>query len=245
MNKNTKFLRLIQTRTKPGACVHSRFPNLTKCISYDNIDKSDFVIINNTTNTNFTYKYQKNSKRTIQGIYNDYDGSGHFADVPVKPESLFNHAIQDMKSIKWVDENTLSLITEFNFYNINLDLVLTVRLLYENIDSFFQLITIDYGLVDITPIFDIYLVWAIIFSIAYLLYYLVTLKSPKANKHKIPPKDIKRYGTWAQILRHKRNIANYFRNNYRKPNIAENISKILFKNFSNSQFRIFLCSCYI
>jgi len=83
----------------------------------------------------------------------------------------------------WVNNMTKSLMVTINFYNVNFDLYLIFRVLYENMGDYFMGY-IDYGLVDITSRTDVYIIVAIVFSLLCLFcmtFSLLKDKKPEEN----------------------------------------------------------------
>ena len=61
-----------------------------------------------------------------------------------------------------------------NFFNINFDIYLTMRILFENIDDYF-IGYIDYGLVDLTSRYDPYIIISIVMSILNIICLIYSL----------------------------------------------------------------------
>jgi hypothetical protein len=200
-------IRLIQTRA--NIC------NVTERIN----TYCDFSIITTDYERDgniYEYNDRTGSKK-ILGSKLYYDNSGYYEDFNLNIHINFYDNADKLKKIKWIDEETLSLITVINFYNINHDLLLIMRILHERIESDFVPRS-DHLLVDITPKLDIALIFSIIFSFLNLLALFLVLKKKEENNN------YKRETTDIPI--HKK-IKLFFESNFKRPDAFEVICKLL------------------
>jgi hypothetical protein len=199
-------------------------------------------------NGNTTYEYQDDPfNELIIGQKKSYDNSGYGVDIPLSIPKDFFKVINKLIENKWVDEKTKSVMLTMNFYNPTHDLFLTMRILYENVMPNIVFTGDDYGITDLTPFFNYYLIFSIVSSVVTILLMILSLKSQdhktkKNNRIKIrPPPPI-----FKKIKKLFKKIWFYFKNNYRKPDFFESISnkKNLFI-FSFYKFRFLLHSSYL
>ena len=121
-----------------------------------------------------------------------------------------------------------------NFYNINYDLFLTTRFLFENMQDY-SIGFNDYDILDITPSGDIFYVLAIIFSflnvicLIYSKYIKEEMKNPNIEIDN--GNEIKKELEFSQIVqKYLCFICNLIRKKFRPPNFFEAISIILILN---------------
>jgi hypothetical protein len=134
-------------------------------------------------------------------------------------------------SQKWVDSKTRSIILTINFYNPTHDLFLTIRVLYENINPNIKYVNIDYGITDLTPLFNFYLILSIASGGIVILLMMLNLKLTSNKIKKVKKISIKKQLPFMErIKKFCKNIWQYFENNYRKPDFFEAVSKKISKN---------------
>jgi hypothetical protein len=210
-NKNFNFVRLIQIRTTP-----------TKdCDDYVKLANNTCLkTLHTTTYTKGSYSWEfvpNIDGRKIIGTLMDYDNSGFPVDFNVFNMKTFYTTLDDLKGSGFIDENTLAIITLVNFYNINHDLLLNVRVVHERVNNFFFPI-VNYNIIDMDPTFDNYLIASIILSILTLLSMLNEWK--KHIPDPVSKKDVEATGL--------NSLIRFYNRNFRKPNFFEIISKICF-----------------
>ena len=160
----------------------------------------------------YKYDYRSGSKK-ILGSKLYYDNSGYYEDFNTNIPYNFYENVDKLRRINWIDDKTISLITLINFYNINHDLVLIMRVLHEKIESDFVPKS-DYMLVDITPRFDLALVFSIIFSFFNLVALFLVLKK------KVDNNKIKRNKTEISFFK---KITLFLETNFKRPDIFETL----------------------
>ena len=111
-----------------------------------------------------------------------------------------------------------------NFYNINFDMFLTMRILFENMQDYF-IGFIDFSMIDITPKTDPYLIVAIIFSFFCVICLLYSLTNNEKKNEEIenkgPQKDLEFSKKLELIFCF---ICNIMQKHFRCPNFFEAIS---------------------
>lgn len=230
-NHNMGFIKLVQTRYNSTSCNFNRFTynsSDTYCLDPSNMDKNPFM--------NYTYNQDNStSKNLLEGIYQDYDNSGYNITIQLNTITSFYNIMNNLiavrlliKKINWVDYKTKSFMMIMNFYNVNFDLFMTVRVLFENMQDYF-IGYVDFGLTDITPTSDIYYILSIVFSffnVVSLINSLITKNEKKLESDKDNSKLIQK----ELDLSHKMQavfcfVCNFMRKNFRCPNFFEAISK--------------------
>lgn len=211
--------RLIQTRkSDTTVCQNKRLVQFKQFCNYDELKT-------NWTLNKVVYPYNVDtSSKLIQGIYNQYDNSGFYADLSTASPSDFYTQIDDLIANKWVDANTLSVSVVTNYYNINIDLFMIVRILYENSGTRMNP-TVDFGLIDMTPVLDTALIASIILSFICIGLMMATLKKP-AIRRPVDYLDRRRTKSACQKLcGFCGKTYQFISDNYRKPDFFETISK--------------------
>lgn len=214
------FSRIIQNRVyNPTNCnITNRF-NKTQCPL---TLKTDPYVINN-----LTYLYTMDQYTDY--IYSNtttYDNSGYIYDISIANPKTFYDFQTDLIKSKWVNEYTSSVIYMFNLYNVNHDLCVTVRLLYENNYGIIKFSKFDMGILDITPYNNVYLSLAIFVSLIQIFFMFAKLKKEKQiQRHsRVEMQDDYITQTFNRIKK----FVYYFKQNFRLPDIYEIISKYFF-----------------
>ncbi len=119
-----------------------------------------------------------------------------------------------------------------NFYNINLDLFLSVRIIFEKNLANIVLTDIDFGVMDLTPYFNIYFIFSALFSVVCFLLLFWNLKKNKSSDKNTRKKKIKSaWETFKEFIIY--HFYTYFKENYRKPNFFEYFSKFIIYIYLN------------
>ncbi len=132
-----------------------------------------------------------------------------------------------------------------NFYNINFDLFLTMRVLYENMQDYF-IGFIDFSMIDITPKTDPYLVVSIVFSFfcVFCLLYSLTVTTEKKNESEMENRGIQKNIEFSERLKQVFCfICNVMEKHFRCPNFFEAISNIYIYELAFLNFFFFWGVC--
>jgi hypothetical protein len=169
-------LKLVQKRrNKKMKCSNERMglSNLT-CFFTEMVDP-----IWNLTST-LSYPYESDSSNEyINGKRGEYNNAGYAVELTLTSPIDFYAQIDDLIKNKWVDEDTVSVLLINNFYFLNHDLFILVRILYENLSHAMEPV-VNFGLLDITPLPDNNdLIVSIVFSIFCLVMKLINLIKPE------------------------------------------------------------------
>jgi hypothetical protein len=152
------------------------------------------------------YYYEDLYPSYIYGIYGLYDSSGYYIDLKINEPEIFHNQIDLLKKQKFVDEYTASIKMSFNLYDINLDLVIRVQLLYEINANKIAIFT-DNELIQLNPNVDYCLIICIILSFPFTAIFIFLLRKNISMKEKL-----------------KKKFCKLIRNNFRMPDIFELIS---------------------
>lgn len=171
-------MRIIQKRRFNKKCENERIGNLTikdKNCGYYEENRSNF------TRGNTTYDYNSAAKKNyIKGTFMSFDESGFYKIISFDNPEKFYLDIDKLINEKWVDEDTLSLLVNYNIYSINHDMFLFFRILWENQGFYFKRYP-DFGLIDINPTGDIYSTISIVISFIVIGYRVYELKEDQSE----------------------------------------------------------------
>ena len=225
VNRVIYSLRLTQLRLLDSTkCNFTRIDSSTLNFNTCTLKNTDFKPWKNGDNIyNYTQDY---NKELIIGERGIYDNSGYSADIATSKSLGYYENFNNLIYLNWIDSKTNSILLTMNYYNPIHDLFLTVRVLYEKIDSRLKQTNIDYGITDLTPVFNYYLILSIICGSIVILLMMLSLKLPSdqiQENRKITIK--KRMSFLARIKFFFTSIIDYFQNNYRKPDFFEAVSK--------------------
>lgn len=224
-NKNLNYIRLIQRRSTDRSCINNRFPggSLDKIKNCTGVNE----LKDNWTIGNVTYTYVSNKEgKQIKGTFDTYDNSGFYVDLPIANPPNFYKMIDSLENVGWIDDQTFSVLLVINFYNINIDLFIILRILYEDSGNSLNS-TPDFGLIDITPVSDPFLIISIIFSIFCLISMVIALKKKNVKNNNEDRIFVKK-GFWMKVGSVFTDSWEYMNKNYRAPNFFESISKIIY-----------------
>ena len=130
-------MRFIQKRRLFKKCENSRIGNVflkDKICGFYGENTSNF------TRGNFTYNYYTSvlKQNSIKGTFMNYDQSGFYHKISVDNPQEFYRDMDKLINERWVDEDTLSLLVNYNTYSINNDLFLFFRIVWENQGFYFK-----------------------------------------------------------------------------------------------------------
>lgn len=168
-----------------------------------------------TTKENITFPYQiDQSPIYIIGHLGHYDNSGYKYQLDYRTAENFYRDIDRLNELEWVDENTLSLRINMSLFNKNLNVVFLIRALYEGPSGYFKTYK-TFGIVDLDPKFDVYLIFAIIFSIGNLIFHIVDCRlneNQKQEMHRLKDNDLanQKFPMTTSIADFKTKIKMYF-----------------------------------
>ncbi len=163
-------MRFIQKRRLNKKCENSKIGNISLNCGYYEENKSNF------TTGNTTYNYTLAAKQNgIKGTFMEYDQSGFYKVISIENPEEFYHDIDKLINERWVDEDTISLLVNYNNYSINNDLFLIFRIVWENQGFYFKRYP-GFGFIDITPIGEFYSIISLVISFILLGYKLYELK---------------------------------------------------------------------
>ena len=162
-------IRLIQKRYKDNAqCSNKKI----KYSSGNCSDKTKFLKNKTATFNGKNYFYIKTScSSKIEGALNNYDNDGYILDIPISNATKMNNIIKENDGF-FDSSKTASMMLMINIYNRNMNMICTLRILFEN---FFTKILI-YNTSDIFQLknsFDIYTIISIIFCIFLLIVHII------------------------------------------------------------------------
>ncbi len=225
VNRVIYSLRFTQQRLLDSTkCNFTRIDSSTLNFNTCTLQNTDIKPWKNGDNIyNYTQDY---NKELIIGERGIYDNSGYSADIATSKSRDYYEYFNNLIYLNWIDSKTNSILLTMNYYNPIHDLFLTVRVLYEKIDSRLKQTNIDYGITDLTPVFNYYLILSIISGSIVILLMMLSLKLPSdqiQENRKITIK--KRMSFLARIKFFFTSIIDYFQNNYRKPDFFEAVSK--------------------
>jgi hypothetical protein len=193
------------------------------CKDSQTFDQSPFTI----NNADFIYTNDPYHLE-IKGVLNTYDNSGYYADVTISFPEKFYEEINFLIDNEFIHDKTASVILILNFYNPTLDIIITIRVLYENMGGTFKKVVTQYNLIEISPQTDVYLVISLIFSIAFVINFVMMLKvSPNKESNRQNEVIIIDKGRCRKVRDMYRESVRYIKNNFRVPNKFEIMSKIL------------------
>lgn len=145
-------IRLRQVRIQPSECLpyYLQLEKDARCypdwsflkeeVKYSKDWNADF----DTSNDEYQWKSVAETDElfVVSGVFGTYPGSGYVADLPAKAVDRYAR-IERLQQNFWVDLKTRLVVIDFAYYNSNLDLFVTVRVLNEFLAS---------GYVSSTPI---------------------------------------------------------------------------------------------
>ena len=145
-------IRLRQVRIQPSECLpyYLQLEKDARCypdwsffkeeVKYSKDWNADF----DTSNDEYQWKSVAETDElfVVSGVFGTYPGSGYVADLPAKAVDRYAR-IERLQQNFWVDLKTRLIVIDFAYYNSNLDLFVTVRVLNEFLAS---------GYVSSTPI---------------------------------------------------------------------------------------------
>jgi Ca2+-binding EF-hand superfamily protein len=137
-------IRFRQVRIQPSECLpyylqlekdarcYSDWSFFMEEVKYSKDWNSDF----DTTNEEYQWKSVSatNELFVLSGLFGTYPGSGYVVDLPAKASERFN-VIERLQENFWIDLKTRLVVIDFAYYNSNLDLFVTVRVLNEFLAS--------------------------------------------------------------------------------------------------------------
>jgi hypothetical protein len=211
-------VQLIQQRQESITCDVERFPDIEfkgKCWNWNYKTIKEYV------NGETTYtRIEDENPIPIRGAWDIYDNSGFIAELRISSPNQFYEDINPLISSKWIDEYTISVIANINFYNINNGQFFNMRILYENMYNFYST-SLHFNLLNINPKPDPYIYTTILFSLFLLCFTFFALKEkPKI----IIIKNKKKVNAAMQMLGVFMKIFNYILDNFRKPDFFELVS---------------------
>jgi len=137
-------IRLRQVRIQPSDCLpyYLQLQKNARCytdwsffmeeVKYSKEWNADF----DTTNEEYQWKSVSATDElfAVSGLFGTYPGSGYVVDLPENAEDRYA-IIDRLTSSFWVDLKTRLVVIDFAYYNANLDLFVTVRVLNEFLAS--------------------------------------------------------------------------------------------------------------
>ena len=137
-------IRLRQVRIQPSDCLpyyleiqkdarcYSDWSFFMEEVKYSKEWNADF----DTSNEEYQWKSVSATDELFaaSGLFGTYPGSGYVVDLPEKADERYE-TIDRLKSNFWVDLKTRLVIIDFAYYNANLDLFVTVRVMNEFLAS--------------------------------------------------------------------------------------------------------------
>lgn len=223
-NKQLYYIRLIQTRSSANLnCTNDRITFNTSALCLGRYDPIQTAM----TFANQTYPYtRKENSKEIFGIFQSYDNSGFIEDVPIQDYTQFYTKMNELIANNWIDSNTMSIIVISNLYNINLDLIMIVRLLYENLNNKFHY-TKDFQIFDKSMQQQGSMWISLVFSLVCIILMIRTLRNEVQKE--IPYLIMNHRNRWEKFIYQTKIWIKNTKLNYRLPDIFEAIS---FCNFA-------------
>jgi len=221
-------MRFIQKRRVFKDCLIDRMANLSlsgkKCGYYEE-DTSNF------TKGRFSYNYTiGDSRMKIKGTFMEYDQSGYEKIISLSTPQEFYRDMDTLIENKWVDEDTLSLMVNYNIYSLNNDLFFFFRVLWENQGFYYKRFP-AFGLINITGTDDIYAKISVFISFIIIGYKIYELKeSSNESLTKKKKESVKKVASKNNYeVSFKERCYNFgfiriFRENFRSPNFIELLS---------------------
>jgi hypothetical protein len=137
-------IRLRQVRTQPSACLpyYLQLEKDARCypdwsffmeeVKYSKDWNADF----DTSNEEYQWKSVSATDElfVVSGLFGTYPGSGYVVDLPESASERFK-TIERLQDNFWIDLKTRLVVVDFAYYNANLDLFVTVRILNEFLAS--------------------------------------------------------------------------------------------------------------
>lgn len=145
-------IRLRQVRVQPSACLpyYLQLEKDARCypdwsffmeeVKYSKDWNADF----DTSNEEYQWKSVSATDELFvaSGLFGTYPGSGYVVDLPVSTSQRYE-ILERLQENFWIDLKTRLVVVDFAYYNANLDLFVTVRILNEFLAS---------GYVSSTPV---------------------------------------------------------------------------------------------
>lgn len=181
-NRKLYYIRLTQMRSNATSCDSYR-TNLSlnrDCDSFTEIITSSFLSQNSRS---YNYTADENSN-FIRGVYRDYDNSGYSNDIRITDPNSYYEDFKNISNFNWVDSHTISLMVIFNFYNVNMDILGIIRILYERVEGSFEP-KVNIGLISLDPYNDSLLIISVVFLVLNIVLSLISLiRSKEARKNR-------------------------------------------------------------
>jgi hypothetical protein len=239
MNIFLESFRLVQNRNKYTKCDFKRITESlisnNDCVRKNSLDQETWIVGNQ------TFPFLTNSSGIeMKEMFGNYEDSGYISDVTMTFPEFFYEDMNNLINIDWVDEKTSSIILIFNFYNPSSELLISYRILFENITGLFKNVFSKYYLLDISKSSDIYLVFSFIFSIMFLINFIFLLKISPANETDSEDIRLIHKGSCRKLREIFRNSLIYIKKNFRAPDFYECLSNYILFIHYKALFTIFL-----
>ena len=191
-NRPLFFSRLIQKIAVIDNCQSERAdlaPMKSTCINYQTYKTGDF------NSSNFNYKYLTNaqSENTFVGVNNNYNGDGYYYDINTYNDyNLFYAATINLQSLNWLDEASDFLSLNMNFFNINMNGLVSFQIFYERIGvNFYPSNKLRF--INLATLVDPLNIVSIIFALLALLTSIYMLLRKRSEREELRPGLLKQY----------------------------------------------------
>ncbi len=121
---------LVQKVGNDVQCQTSRIPNIDFMINKPVC--LDFSTFNTTTFNSFNHTF-KTGKKSFTGNYGNYDDHGYEAFIPVFDPKSYYDMMENLDNLQWISNNCVYLQFKLNYFNVNMNSVITVSVTYEKL----------------------------------------------------------------------------------------------------------------